>query len=89
MIGRSKYSTKQAADALGCCRSNTSRKLEAIARRMNRAVLAEPKRWARSGRPDRVARALTEWVTAAGKLAAAQPETFNQWVRDMLAAAPD
>lgn len=78
--GQTPYTTDQAAQHLGCCRSNTTRKLDALADRLV-ALASKGGMWAPSNRPDRVARSLTEFIFTAGQLAVGNRKKFEQWVR--------
>ena len=82
--GRTPFTTQEVADLTGCSPNRSTAKVRNLAQRIVTAALADPRLWATTGRPDRVARALTEFVITAGALAAGDPASFQLWIRDLL-----
>ena len=82
--GAAPWTCKEAGLALGVCPTRAPETVRRVAERIRSAAMAEPRRWAASGRPDRIARAMSSFLTAAGRLAAADPETFSAWVRELV-----
>ena len=78
------WTCKAAGAALGVCPTRAPRKLDHLAERITTAMLAEPTAWATTGRADRVARSVAECLAAAGRLAAADPEMFRAWIRELV-----
>ena len=79
-----RWTCKTAGDALRIDPKAAPRKVDQLAERIDAAVLADPLAWARTGRPDRVARAVADCLAAAGRLAAADPDGFRRWIRDLV-----
>ena len=88
MIGTSSgltpFTTQDVADALGCSPKRSTRRLQDLTDRLVNAALSDPRVWAATGRPDRVARGLTEFLAAAGALAAAEPQKFRGWIEELV-----
>ena len=85
--GATPFTTKDIAERTDCCPERASAKLRGVADRLVNAALAHPHVWAASGRPDRVARAVCDFVIAAGPIAKGDPPTFRQWICELLASS--
>jgi hypothetical protein len=84
--GVTPWSCQDVRNATGCCLTRATAKLRSIADRIVSDLLDNPARWSATGRTDRIARAITELLTAAGPLAAADPQKFRHWLGELIDA---
>ncbi len=81
--GIAPFTIKQVASATGCCPRRSTAKLQNIADRIWDIILADPGLWAKSQRPDRVARGIQELMKTVGQLAEAAPDQTKTWLRGL------
>ncbi len=74
------WTSEQVAQRLGCCRGNTSRKVDALGRWLLVVVVPGVSHL----RADRAARSVTERLAALGQLAVADPAGFKKFIRDLI-----
>jgi len=83
VIRSSPYTAQEVADATGVCMTRATKKVDRIEDLLRR-LLSRPGVFAASRRPDRVARAVADFLLAAGPLAQSDPERFRQWLLELL-----
>jgi len=83
-IANLEMSTARAASALGVCETAVSRKIAAAEHFLVRVVLAEPRRLATSGRPDRVIAAAVSRLTTIAAVIAADPSAASNWIASLI-----
>jgi hypothetical protein len=84
-ISETPWSTDEASEILQCHREHTSRRVGEFLETARGVLLANPRRLAPSGRPDRAALAAMAFLRTGGRLAAADPEGLLKLLREIAA----